>query len=231
MILSAHQPAYLPWLGYFDKISKADVFVFLDTVQYEKNSFINRNKIKTPQGPQWLTIPVKSKGHITATLRETLVDDSKPWRSKHLKSIEMNYRKAPYFNEFFPKLEGIQMLPASNLAELCWQQLQFWLKEFNIKAKVIRSSDLAVESKKSDLVLDLCRHFNADHYLSGILGKDYLDEYSFATNGIAVQYQDFQHPIYTQLWGDFLPYMSIIDYWMNCGSELQNISTRRINGL
>ena len=123
------------------------------------------------------------------------------------------------------------MLPASNLAELCWQQLQFWLKEFNIKTKVIRSSDLAVESKKSDLVLDLCRHFNADHYLSGILGKDYLDEYSFATNGIAVQYQDFQHPIYTQLWGDFLPYMSIIDYWMNCGSELQNISTRRINGL
>ena len=231
MILSAHQPAYLPWLGYFDKISKADVFVFLDTVQYEKNSFINRNKIKTPQGPQWLTIPVKSKGHITATLRETLVDDSKPWRSKHLKSIEMNYRKAPFFNEFFPKLEGIQMLPASNLAELCWQQLQFWLKEFNIKAKVIRSSDLAVESKKSDLVLDLCLHFNADHYLSGILGKDYLDEYSFATNGIAVQYQDFQHPIYTQLWGDFLPYMSIIDYWMNCGSELQNISTRRINGL
>lgn len=90
MILSAHQPAYLPWLGYFDKITEADIFVFLDTVQYEKNSFINRNKIKTPQGPQWLTIPVKSKGHITATLRETLVDDSKPWRSKHLKSIEMN---------------------------------------------------------------------------------------------------------------------------------------------
>ena len=231
MILSAHQPAYLPWLGYFDKISKADVFVFLDTVQYEKNSFINRNKIKTPQGPQWLTIPVKSKGHITATLRETLVDDSKPWRSKHLKSIEMNYRKAPYFNEFFPKLEGIQMLPASNLAELCWQQLQFWLKEFNIKTKVVRSSYLAISSKKSDLVLDLCRHFNADQYLSGIQGRDYLDESSFYTNGIAVQYQDFQHPIYTQLWGDFLPYISIIDYWMNCGSDLQNISTRRINGL
>ncbi len=231
MILSAHQPAYLPWLGYFEKIACADVFIFLDTVQFEKNSFINRNKIKTQQGPQWLTIPVKTKGHITATLQETIVDDSKPWRSKHLKSIEMNYRKAPYFNECFPKLELLLMLPATNLAELCWQQLQFWLKEFNIKTKVVRSSYLAISSKKSDLVLDLCRHFNADQYLSGIQGRDYLDESSFYTNGISVQYQDFQHPIYPQLWGDYIPYMSIIDYWMNCGSELQNISTRRINGL
>ena len=231
MILSAHQPAYLPWLGYFEKIACADVFIFLDTVQFEKNSFINRNKIKTQQGPQWLTIPVKTKGHITATLQETIVDDSKPWRGKHLKSIEMNYRKAPYFNECFPKLELLLMLPATNLAELCWQQLQFWLTELNIKTKVIRSSNLAISSKKSDLILDLCRDCNADHYLTGILGKDYHDEYSFDTNGKAEQYQDFQHPIYTQLWGDFLPYMSIIDYWMNCGSELQNISTRRINGL
>jgi hypothetical protein len=231
MILSAHQPAYLPWLGYFEKIANADVFVFLDTVQFEKNSFINRNKIKTPQGPQWLTIPVKMKGHIAATLQDTLIDDSKPWRSKHLKSIEMNYRKAPFFGEYFPKLETLVNLPEQTVAELCWQQLQFWLTELNIKTFVVRSSDLPVESKKSDLVLDLCKHFNAEHYLSGILGKNYLDESKFTTNGISIQYQDVQHPHYPQLWGDFLPFMSILDYWMNCGSDLQNISTRRNNGL
>ena len=94
MILSAHQPAYLPWLGYFDKIARADVFVYLDTVQFEKNSFINRNQIKTPQGAQWLTIPVRTKGHMSASLRTTEIDDSQKWRSKHIKSIETNYRKA-----------------------------------------------------------------------------------------------------------------------------------------
>ena len=220
MILSAHQPAYLPWLGYFEKISKADVFVFLDTVQFEKNSFINRNKIKTPQGPQWLTVPIKTKGHITATLQDTFVDDSKLWRIIHLKSIEMNYRKAPFFKECFPKFETLINVPEQNVAELCWLHLQFWLAEFNIKTKVFRSSDLAIVSKKSNLVLDLCKHFQADNYFSGVQGKDYLEEASFAANGILVQYQNFQHPIYPQLWGDFLPYMSIIDYWMNCGSDL-----------
>lgn len=231
MILSAHQPAYLPWLGYFEKIANADIFVFLDTVQFEKNSFINRNKIKTPQGTQWLTIPVKIKGHIGATLQDTLIEDSKPWRSKHLKSIEMNYRKAPFFEENFPKIKKLLNVPEQTVAELCWQQFQFWLTELNIKTKVVRSSDLPIASKKSDLVLDLCKHFNAEHYLSGILGKDYLDEVTFATNGIAIHYQDLQHLHYPQLWGDFLPSMSIIDYWMNCGSDLQNISTKRNNWL
>ena len=231
MILSAHQPAYLPWLGYFDKIRKADIFVFLDTVQFEKNSFINRNKIKTSQGPQWLTIPVKTKGHITTTLQDTMVDNSQPWRSKHLKSIEMNYRKTLFFKEYFPKLEVLLNVPEQTVAELCWQQLQFWLTEFNIKTKVVRSSDLAITSKKSNLVLDLCMDFKANNYLSGVLGKDYLDESSCATKGISVQFQEFQHPLYPQLWGKFLPYMSIIDYWMNCGSDLQNILTRRTDGV
>lgn len=220
MILSAHQPAYLPWLGYFDKIARADVFVYLDTVQYEKNSFINRNQVKTAQGTSWLTIPVKTKGHIAGSLLTTEIDESQPWRQKHLKTIEMNYRKAPFFEKNFPKLQEIILKPESLLAEMSWKQLQFWLTEFDIKTKVVRASDLPVQSKKSDLVLDLCKHVGANRYLSGALGKDYLDEAAFAESGVKIDYQDFKPSVYPQLWGNFVPYMSIVDYWMNTGSTL-----------
>lgn len=217
MILSAHQPAYLPWIGYLDKIERADVFVFLDTVQFEKNSFINRNQIKTPQGASWLTIPVKTKGHTSSSLRTTEIDDAQPWRKKHLKSIEMNYRKAPYFAECYPKFEQLMFIPTTNLSELCWQHLSFWLLEFEIGTKIIRSSDLHIDSKKSDLILDICRHFSVCNYLSGSKGREYLNESEFKEEGIKIEYQEFSHPVYPQIWGSFEPYMGIIDYWMNCG--------------
>lgn len=221
MILSAHQPAYLPWLGYFEKIMCADVHVYLDSVQFEKNSFINRNRIKTPQGPQWLTVPVKVKGHISSTLLDTLIDDAQLWRNKHLKSIEMNYRKAPYFEKCFPALQELIHIPESRLCELCWDHLQFWLSEFGIKTQVVRASELPVSSKKSDLVLDLCRHLGASRYLSGILGRDYLNETVFADAGVAIEFQDFNHPRYPQLWGEFEANLSVVDYWMNCGAEMK----------
>jgi len=218
MIVSVHQPAYLPWLGYFEKISRSDVFVFLDTVQFEKNSFINRNKIKTPQGWQWLTIPVKIKGHTNSTLEDTEVDDIQPWRAKHLKSIQMNYRQAAFFSECFPEIERLLSLPTSSLAELCWQQLNFWIGELGIKTTMIRSSQLNISSCNSDLVLDICKYFSANHYLSGAMGRDYLVEDDFSSAGIAVEYQNFIHPTYPQRWGDFEPYMAIVDFWLNCGS-------------
>lgn len=214
--LSAHQPAYLPWLGYFEKIARADVFVYLDTVQFEKNSYINRNRIKTPQGAQWLTIPVKRKGHLSGTLRDTQVDDSQPWRRKHLKAIALNYGKAPRFEACFPKAETLLTIPESNLAELCWQQLRFWLDEFDIATRLVRSSELPAMNSKSGLILDLCRHFGADHYLSGALGRDYLVEDDFRAAGIRVEYQDYAHPVYPQLWGEFVPCLGVVDFWMNC---------------
>jgi hypothetical protein len=219
VILSAHQPAYLPWLGYFDKIARADVFVYLDTVQFEKNSFINRNRIKTPQGPLWLTIPVKIKDHLATTLRETEVDGSRPWSVKHLKTIAMNYSRAQYFSVCFPKLEALLAHTPSNLADLCWRQLQFWLMEFRITTRVVRSSELSVSGSKSDLILELCRHFGSTNYLSGRLGRDYLRADDFAASGITLEYQHYTYPVYPQLWGEFLPHMSILDFWMNCGPD------------
>lgn len=223
MKIGIHQPAYLPWLGYFYRISQVDLFIFLDSVQFGSESFQNRNKIKTAQGLSWLTIPIKKKHHLESTLINTELDDTQLWRKKHLKSIEMNYAKAPYFLDCYPKFELITYIPTSNLSEFCWQQLNFWLVEFQIKTKVVRSSQLKINSKKSDLVLDFCRHFNADFYLSGEMGRNYLNEGAFVEAGIKIEYQEFIHPVYFQQWGEFEPNMGIIDYWMNCGPGQLNL--------
>jgi hypothetical protein len=215
MILSIHQPAYLPWLGYFDKLVRSDVFVFLDNVQFEKNSFINRNRIKTPQGALMLTAPVRSKGHTDSTLKETELDNSQRWKIKHLKSVSLNYRSAPRFNHCYSKLEALYEADDTLLADMCFRQLQFWLRELGVEKKLVRASSLPVTSKKSDLVFDLCRHFEADHYISGALGRDYLEEEKFMNAGIRIEYQDYRHPVYPQLHGEFLPYMGIVDFWMN----------------
>ena len=216
LTVSIHQPAYLPWLGYFDRIAASDVFVFLDTVQFEKNSFTNRNRIKTPQGPQWLTVPVLAQGHFDKSLIEIEIDGRQDWRKKHLRSIEQNYRRAPFFAERFDRLATAYASAQRCLAELCFCQLTFWLHELGIPTRVLRASELAVEGAKSDLVLALCRAVGATTYLSGALGRDYLHEEQFSAAGIALSYQDYDHPTYPQLYGDFLPALSVVDFWMNC---------------
>jgi hypothetical protein len=215
MILSAHQPAYLPWLGYFDKIVQSDIFVYLDTVQFEKNSFINRNKIKTSQGALWLTVPVKSKNHLNSSLQELQIDNSLPWKKNHLKTIYANYKKAPRFDECYMKLERIFEEEAELFSDFCFRFLQFWMDELQIKRSIIRSQSLDINSKKSDLVLDLCKHFQVDNYLSGALGRNYIDEASFEEANVKLSYQSYNHPTYPQLWGEFTPYMSVLDFWMN----------------
>jgi hypothetical protein len=232
MILSLHQPAYLPWLGYFEKIQRSDIFVYLDTVQFggKKDNFINRNKIKTPQGWQWLIVPVRAQSSIDATILETKIDNLQEWRKKHLRSIEMNYSKAPNFSGCYPKLEKLLSNKTENLTEFCWEQLIFWLSEFEIDTKLVRSSELNIMSKKSDLVLDMCKYFSADKYLSGAMGRDYLNEDAFSKAGIAVEYQEFIHPAYPQRWGNFEPYMGIVDYWMNCGPGKLNFKKENENG-
>jgi len=219
MILTAHQPAYLPWLGYFDKLIHADVFIFLDTVQYEKNSFTNRNRIKGPQGEIMLTVPVFTKGHTSETLRETRIDNRFNWRKKHLASIYMNYKKAPFFEENYSKLEQLYDKQEDLLSDFCFNQLQFWLTEMNFnKTRIVRSSELDINSKKSDLVFDLCTYFQASHYISGALGKDYLEEDKFQQAGISITYQNYHYPVYPQLWGNYIANLAILDFWMNTKS-------------
>ncbi len=215
MILTAHQPAYLPWLGYFNKIGNSDIFVLLDIVQFEKNGFINRNKIKGSQGAIWLTVPVRIKGHMTSSIAEIRIDNSQNWKQKHLNTIYFNYKKAVRFEELYPKLEKLYLSNHDLLIDLCYEQLLFWLSEIGVSKKIVRLSELGISSSKSDLILDICEALQAKQYISGALGRNYLEEEAFAREGIEIIYQDYRHPVYHQLWGDFVPNMSILDFWMN----------------
>jgi len=215
MIMSAHQPAYLPWLGYFDKIKRSDIFIFLDTVQYEKNSFTNRNRIKTANGPIWLSVPVVKTGHLDKIMSDMPLDKNSKWQRKHLNSIQMSYSKAGHFDEIFPKLQELYKKDYENIVDITWDHLRFWLDVLGIETKIIKSSELDVAGRKSGLVLNLCKAVGADYYISGAMGRDYLDVCKFRNNGIEVVFQDYQHPVYPQLYGEFIPNMGVIDFAMN----------------
>ena len=215
MIVSIHQPAYLPWLGYFDKISRSDIYVFLDTVQLERNSYTYRNKIKTPQGAKWLTIPLIFKGHMASSIGDIPIDTSQDWKRKHLRSIYVNYKKSTYFDEFFPKLELLYHTDYEHFSELAYAHLEFWLNELQISTAVVKASMTTVKSKRSALILDLCEQFGAKKYISGAQGINYLDEQSFKIKSIQIEYQDYKHPIYPQKFGEFIPNLAVVDYWMN----------------
>ncbi len=215
MIVSIHQPAHLPWLGYLDRIAASDVFVFLDNVQFERRSFTNRNKIKTPSGPLLLTVPVVTHGHRQNIL-DLRIDEEQFWRKKQLRAIEHNYHKAACFDARFGNLDDFYQPPADRLADFCYRQLLFWLAEFAISTPVVRASELPVQGYKSDLMLALCRHLGATTYLSGPLGRNYLQENEFERAGIEVRYHDYTHPTYPQLHGEFVPRLAAADYWLNC---------------
>jgi hypothetical protein len=219
LIVSIHQPAYLPWLGYLARIAASDVFIFLDTVQFEKNSFINRNRVKTAGGSHWLTIPLHVRGHLGATLLDMEIDNRRDWRRKHLRTIDQSYRRAPHFAANAPRLAALFDATDNRLTELCFRQLHFWLEEFGVRTRVVRASQLPVTGRKSELVLALCQHLGATTYLAGPQGRSYLEEERFEAQGIQVTYHQFNHPEYPQLYGEFIPAMSVVDYWMNCGGS------------
>jgi hypothetical protein len=223
VIVSIHQPAYLPWLGYFDKIQRSDLFIHLDTVQFEKNSFQNRNRVLSKQGPFWLTVPVLTKGqHFDVPVKDIGINNNIHWQKKHLASIRMNYRKAQQYREVFHLIEPFYQREWEKLPELCGAMLRQFVKMLSIDSKIIDASDLpVVDGVKSDLVLNLCREVGATKYISGALGRDYLDMDSFAKAGIDVVFQDFSHPVYEQAYPGFSPGMGVIDLLMNSPSPDQ----------
>lgn len=219
MILTAHQTAYLPWLGLFHKIAISDACVYLDNVQFEKNSFTNRNKIKTASGPIWLTVPVLSKDHFNKTIKDLKIDNSKDWKNSHFKSIYFNYKKAPYFNKYADFFEDTYKKEWDFLSDLGDYMLRWFLKELKINVKYFKASELNFYEHKSELILEMCKKLGANLYVFGALGKDYAKEDEFAKEGIKIYFQDYKHPKYHQLWGNFLPYMSIIDLLFSCGDK------------
>lgn len=219
MILTAHQPVYLPWLGLFHKIAVSDAYCYFDDVQYQILDFNNRNKIKTTYSSAWLTVPVKAGGFMDKKFKEIEIDYSRGWRQKHWKTINFNYKKAPYFGRYADFFEDVYKKDWKYLTDLNECMLKWFLRELGIKVDYYRASELDFQGHKSDLVLDMCKKLRADLFIFGALGKDYAKEDDFAKEGIKIYFQDYKHPVYPQLYGDFLPYMSIIDLLFNCGDK------------
>lgn len=225
MIAAIHQPEHWPWLGFLDKASRADRFVLLDHVQYRRRYFQNRNKIRSPDGFIWLTVPVLAKGRYAQAINEVAIDNAgEPrWREKCLNSIRHCYARAPYFAQQIGFFEGLYRRPWERLADLNGAILVYLFKAFSIRAEVTRSSQLQAEGQKGDLMLEICGKLGASSYLSGISGREYLDPERFKAQGISLQIQEFRHPIYSQLHEPFLPCMSAIDLLFNHGPQSAQI--------
>tara|TARA_Y100000748_G_scaffold272227_1_gene246030 strand:- start:1238 stop:1975 length:738 start_codon:yes stop_codon:yes gene_type:complete len=223
MILTAHQPVYLPWLGLFHKISLSDTYVFFDEVQYLPKDWMNRNYIKTKNGPTWLTVPVLRKGHRDLKTSEIKINNSMNWQQKHFSSIKLNYKKTTYYDNYISFFEEIYSKSWEYLSELNEYMLHWFLKELKIDVNFLRASDLDLEGKKSDLVLDMCKKLQASTYIFGSLGRNYANLSSFNENKIKVFFQEYIHPNYSQGNGEFIPNMSIIDLLFNCGPKSSEV--------
>lgn len=216
------QPSYIPWRGYFDQIRKADVFVFYDCVQYDDRGWRNRNKIKTPQGAQWLTVPVNSKG--CQTLQTPIADISiawdTPWAERHLKALQLNYRKALFFPDYEELLKSIYSRRDEKLADFTCATTELIARELGIShTRFIRSSNLPAEGSKSDRLLSILRHLGASHYISGPSARDYMELDKFTNAGISVEFMDYNYRSYPQLHGPFEPQVTVLDLLFNVGAR------------
>jgi len=221
MIVAVHQPQYIPWLGYFDKIAKSDRFVFLDQVQYKEREFQNRNKIRTKDGWMWLTVPAVSRHGGRQKICDVLIDNSAGWQRQHLESLRSWYGRAPFFNEHLPFFEDVYKRQWERLADLSTHIIKYLLEKFSISTPLTFEAELDIHSAKTDRIIEICQKMKADTYLSGAGGRDYLEEEKFGRAGIKLVYQDYKHPVYRQQFmkdkDDFIPYMSALDLLFNEG--------------
>ena len=198
MIISAHQPAYNPWLGFIHKIFLSDIFVVMDDVQFEKNSFINRNKILQNSNEVMLTIPVKTKDYKSKTLREIEVVDAR-WQIKHLKNIEQAYRKSKKFDVIFENLKKVYEIKSNYLIDYTNAYLDFIVNYLEINTKIVFASDLEINTKKLDYVIELTQKLDGNFFVFGSQGKDYADVGYMQKKNIRAYFQEYSHPTYTQL--------------------------------
>jgi hypothetical protein len=228
MILTAHQPAYLPWLGLFDKISMADTYVFMDDVIYSKSDFSNRNKIydKSKNQPEWLSIPLERSGKGGVKFYDIKINGDK-WKRQHLGKILSNYSKTPYFDKYFPELESIISSDYKFLADFNYDLLIYFLNILNIKVDIVKASSLKISSTGNQYLIDICISLGANIYIFGEQGRNYADFEAFKNNGIDAHFQKYKHPIYNNAGKSFFPDMSIIDLLFNEGDNAFKILSNK----
>lgn len=222
MIITIHQPEHLPWLGYFNKMAKAETYVILDNVPFRKNYVQNRNRILGTNGVQWLGVPILIGGHIEGTIKTTrIASETQPkWKNKYLRTLEQSYKKYPYFDEVFSDIESVINQDWDSISDLNFSLLKLFADKMNIRPQFVFASDLDVSGNKSDLILDICKELNTDTYIAGPSGRRYLDKQSFKDASIEVVYNDYNHPEYSQKrTTEFVSHLSSVDLFMNIGYE------------
>lgn len=214
-----HQPQYLPYLGFFHKLLQGDIFIAMDNVEFLRRGLQHRNKVKTNQGEQWLTVPVRHQQK--QLISEVNINTDFPWSRKHWQTLKTNYSPAPYFETYAPNLQQFFHQEWCSLCHLNMALIQWVMEVLEIKKPIVYASTLAVEGCKSELLINLSKAVGADTYLSGAGGRNYIDLALFDTANIQVSWQDFHPPCYSQLFPEagFLPNLSIIDVLFCCGPK------------
>ena len=223
MKIAIHQPQYMPWLGYFHKMATVDLFVYLDDVQFKKNEWQHRNRIRNSTGCQWLSVPTSYK--FPQLITEVAIAEGLEWQKDQVNALNACYGKAKYFRQYMPYFEqffehslGFKTIDKLNIASS-----ELLRGIMGITAKTALSSELTVSGASTERLVNICRHFNADTYLAGAGGRDYMDLSLFEKVNIAVEFQNFTPPVYPQHWSrtpqNFVPGLSAIDLIFNCGEQ------------
>jgi WbqC-like protein family len=229
MIVAAHQPSYLPWLGYLDKMAKADVFVVMDDLQYEAQNFQNRNRIKRNDGAGWLTVPLEQGPQSERICDKRVQNHANPrehWQRKSWRAIEIHYGRTPFFARYADELREVYTRPWTRLLDVDMYVLDLARRWFGINRPVLLASSLGLSGARTERILDLCRKVGANVYLSGSGGStDYLDVDMLRAGGVTAMWQRFDHPVHAQRYPalGFIPRLAFLDLLFNCGPESQSI--------
>jgi len=212
------QPMFFPWVGLFEQVRQADIYVHYDDVQFSKGHFVNRVQVKTARGSRWLTVPLDGL-HLGQRINEVTPADSQRWRQRHLALLTQAYRTAPFFNDMLALVEQVYALPVETLAQLSIASMDVVCRYFELAphTQFFLSSNLGIAGSGSPRVLEIVKHFGGDVYITGHGAKNYLEHEMFEANGVRVEYIDYQKRPYPQLHGEFTPYVSALDLIANNG--------------
>lgn len=215
------QPGYLPWLGFFEQMLRSHIFVLYDDVQYDKHGWRNRNRVKGPGGPQWLTVPVRFKGLNKPNINEVFIDPAQPrWAKKHCLTLRQLYSKAPFFADYYPSLEETLERAWERLLDLDVALIRLIAGWLGLSPEIVMSSSLACPGDDpTQRLVDICRAVGATIFYEGSSGRNYLDLPRFADAGLQVVFQDYECQPYPQLYGEFISHLAIVDLLFNCGPQ------------
>lgn len=220
MIVSTHQPLFCPWPGFFAKGMSCDFFVMLDNVQFPRGTtWISRNRFKNEQGVLWLTVPVWKRGKGPQKINEVKICYDQNWIKKHILTLATAYAHAPFLDDHMPFFKALYEKRPSHLIDLNMEIIAYLKKVFSCSTELVRASELGITGKGNELLIEICKKLRASTYVASVAAKKYIVEERFAEEGIKVNYLKFDHPVYPQLWGDFIYNVSAVDLLFNCGPK------------